>query len=109
MDNFHVSNGRVHLYDLDLAGPGWQVEDLTGALSTEFSDAFLDGYTAFRPLPVVELEALPWLSIMATIDNLHFHLIVKPATQGISSLTEGWVDRGFESLTVAVPKVGLDP
>lgn len=108
LDNLHVSDGQVHLYDLDLAGPGWQVEDLTGALSTDFADAFLDGYTASRPLPPVELEALPWLDILATIDNLRFHLVVKPATQGIASLAEGWVDGGFEALTTAAHKVGLD-
>ena len=64
LDNLHVSNAGLYLYDFDLAGPGWQVEDLTGALSTDFADAFLAGYTAARPLPPIELEALPWLRIM---------------------------------------------
>ncbi len=61
-----------------------------------------------EPLPV-ELEALPWLRIVGTIENLHFHLIGKPAVQGTYSLAEGWVDRGFESLAAAAKKVGLAP
>ena len=110
LDNLHVSDdGGLHLYDFDLAGPGWQVEDLTGALSTEFGDVFLAGYTSIRPLPPVELEALPWLRIVGTIDNLHFHLIGKPAVQGTYSLTEGWVDSGFESLAKVASQVGWSP
>ena len=48
LDNLHVSDAGLYFYDFDLAGPGWQVGDLTGALSTEFADAFLTGYTAVR-------------------------------------------------------------
>lgn len=108
LDNIHVSDSGLHFYDLDLAGPGWQVEDLTPALSTGFADAFLAGYTAVRPLPPVELEALPWLRIMNIIENLHFHLIGKPAFQGTASLAEGWVEAGFESLAATARPLGLD-
>jgi Ser/Thr protein kinase RdoA (MazF antagonist) len=107
LDNLHVSDAGLYVYDFDLAGPGWQVEDLTGALPTDFADAFLAGYTAARPLPPIELEALPWLRIMGIIENLRFHLIGKPAIQGTSSLAEGWVDRGFESLAATATQVGL--
>lgn len=111
LDNVHVDNhvdnaGRLYLYDLDLAGPGWPVEDLTGALSTDFGDVFLEAYRSVRPLSPVELEALPWLGILATIDNLHFHLVRKPRTHGSESLTEGWVDRGFAALEEAVHRLG---
>jgi Ser/Thr protein kinase RdoA (MazF antagonist) len=77
-------------------------------LSTGFADAFLAGYTAVRPLPPVELEALPWLRIMNIIENLHFHLIGKPAFQGTASLAEGWVEAGFESLAATARPLGLD-
>lgn len=107
LDNLHVSSDGVHLYDFDLAAPGWQVEDLTGAWSTEFGEVFLAGYTAVRPLPPVELAALPWLHVMATIDNLHFHLVGKPAVQGTYSLGEGWVDSGFESLATVADRLGV--
>ncbi len=108
LDNLHISDdGRLHWYDLDLAGPGWQIEDLTGALSTRFADHFLEGYTQVRAVGPADLEALPWLGILATIDNLKFHLIDKPAIQGTASLSEGWVDRGFESLAKAVRDVGM--
>ena len=107
LDNLHVSDSELYFYDFDLAGPGWQVGDLTGALSTEFADAFLAGYTAVRRLPPVELEALPWLRIMEIIENLHFHLIRKPAMQGTASLAEGWVERGFESLAAAASQLRL--
>ncbi len=108
LDNLHVSDSGLYFYDLDLAGPGWQVEDLTGALSTSFADAFLGGYTAVRSLPPVELEALPWLRVMGIIENLHFHLIDKPAIQGTASLAEGWVEAGFESLVTTAGALGLD-
>lgn len=108
LDNIHVSGSDLYFYDLDLAGPGWQAEDLTGALSTNFADAFLAGYTSVRPLPPVGLEALPWLRVMGIIENLHFHLIGKPAIQGTASLAEGWVEAGFESLAAAAGSLGLD-
>lgn len=108
LDNLHVSDSGLHFYDLDLAGPGWQVEDLTPALSTGFADAFLAGYTAVRPLPPVELAALPWLRILNIIENLHFHLIAKPAFQGTASLAEGWVEAGFDSLAATARPLGLD-
>jgi Ser/Thr protein kinase RdoA (MazF antagonist) len=107
LDNLHVGDSGLYFYDFDLAGPGWQVGDLTGALSTEFADAFLAGYTEVRRLPPVELEALPWLRIMEIIENLHFHLIRKPAMQGTASLAEGWVERGFESLAAAASQLRL--
>lgn len=108
LDNLHVSDHGLQLYDFDLAGPGWQVEDLTGALSTPFADVFLAGYTAVRPLAAVELEALPWLHITGLIENLRFHLVEKPAAYGTSSLAEGWVDRELESLAAVAREVGLD-
>lgn len=108
LDNIHVSGANLYFYDLDLAGPGWQAEDLTGALSTSFADAFLAGYTAVRPLPPVELEALPWLRVMGIIGNLHFHLIGKPAIQGTASLAEGWVEAGFESLAATARLLEID-
>ena len=109
LDNIHVGErGAVYFYDLDLAGPGWQVEDLAGALSTDFADPFLEGYVGERPLSEVDLEALPWLRILGHIDNLKFHLIDKPAAMGSSTLSEGWVDRGFEGLVNAAHDTGLE-
>jgi Ser/Thr protein kinase RdoA (MazF antagonist) len=110
LDNIHVDEGNaLYFYDLDLAGHGWQVEDLAGALSTEFADPFLEGYVSERPLPAGDLEALPWLRILGHIDNLKFHLIDKPAAMGSSTLSEGWVDRGFEGLANAARDAGVQP
>jgi Ser/Thr protein kinase RdoA (MazF antagonist) len=108
LDNVHVSDSGLHFYDLDLAGPGWQAEDLTPALSTGFADAFLAGYTAARPLPPVELEALPWLRLMNCIQNLHFHLVRRPAFEGTASLAEGGVEAGFDALAATAAPLGLD-
>lgn len=107
LDNVHISHGTVYLYDFDLAAPGWQVEDLTGALSTPQADHFLSGYTSVRLIHPVEFEAMPWLRVLGIIENLHFHLIGKPAALGTSTLAEGWVDRGFESLVSLVDELGL--
>lgn len=109
LDNIHITHdGTVYFYDLDLAAPGWQVEDLAGALSTTFAGPFLDGYVSTRPLPAVDMEALPWLRILSAIENLKFHLIDKPVAMGVSTLSEGWVDRGFEALSAAARDAGLD-
>ena len=103
LDNIRIDGagdgGRIIFHDFDLAGPGWQVEDLAGALSTPYADAFLAGYTAARPLPAVDREALDWLSVLGLIDNLHFHLVTKPALFGTWTLADGWVDRAVEQLT----------
>ncbi|SDD98890.1 phosphotransferase enzyme family protein [Auraticoccus monumenti] len=107
LDNIHVDeDGTVYFYDFDLAGPGWQIEDLAGAMSTEFAGPFLEGYVDERPLTEVDLTALPWLRILGHIDNLKFHLIDKPVAMGSSTLTEGWVDRGFEGLADAARDAG---
>ena len=108
LDNVHVSASGLHFYDLDLAGPGWQVEDLTPPLSTGFADAFLTGYSAVRPLAPVELEALPWLRVLNCIQNLHFHLVRRPAFEGTASLAEGGVEAGFEALAAAAGPLGLE-
>ena len=108
LDNIHLTHdGQLYFYDLDLAGPGWQVEDLAGSLSTPFAGPFLEGYVSTRRLPDVDVEALPWLRILSAIDNLKFHLIDKPAAMGVATLSEGWVDRGFEALTMAARDAGL--
>jgi hypothetical protein len=44
---------------------------------------------------------------MEIIENLHFHLIGKPAMQGTASLAEGWVERGFESLAASARQLRL--
>lgn len=108
LDNVHIDrSGELSLYDFDLAGPGWQVEDLAGALTTDFADAFLAAYTAVRPLSAPDLEALPWLGILAAIDNLHFHLVRKPLSHGTASLAEGWVDRAWRALDQTARAVDL--
>lgn len=85
-----------------LAGRGPRRE-----LSTRFAGPFLDGYVANRPLPDVDLEALPWLRMLSAIDNLKFHLIDEPAAMGVSTLSEGWFDQGFEALAIAAREAGL--
>lgn len=73
LDNIHITHdGNLGFYDLDLAGPGWQAEDLAGAVSTTFAGPFLGGYVSTRPLPAVDMEALPWLRMLSAIDNPSF-------------------------------------
>jgi Ser/Thr protein kinase RdoA (MazF antagonist) len=98
-DTAGADSRRIVFHDFDLAAPGWQVEDLVGALSTPHADAFLAGYTAVRALPAVDREALPWLTVLGLIDNLHFHLVTKPALFGTWTIAEGWADRAVEQLT----------
>ena len=46
--------------------------------------------------------------MLSAIDNLKFHLIDKPAAMGVSTLSEGWVDRGFDALASAAHDARLD-
>ena len=46
--------------------------------------------------------------MLSAIDNLKFHLIDKPAAMGVSTLSEGWVDRGFDALASAARDARLD-
>ena len=46
--------------------------------------------------------------MLSAIDNLKFHLIDKPAAMGVSTWSEGWVDRGFDALANAAHDSGLD-
>jgi Ser/Thr protein kinase RdoA (MazF antagonist) len=98
LDNVHVTSQGLTIHDFDLAAEGWRVADLAGCLSTPFADAFLGGYTRIREVEPVELEALPWLTIVGNIGNLRFHVCDKAAWRGTESLSEGWVHDLLESL-----------
>ena len=108
LDNLHVAGGGIAFYDLDNAGPAWQASDLVGALATEFSEPFLEGYTSRRPLGEADLEALPVLRIGMIFENLVFHLVTKPSLQGSVTLGEGWVDHAFTELERTAREVGID-
>lgn len=98
LDNVHITSRGLTIHDFDLAAEGWRVADLAGCLATPFADVFLAGYTRIRELKPVELEALPWLTVVGDIGNLRFHLCDKAAWCGTESLSEGWVDGLLESL-----------
>ncbi len=98
LDNLLLDGERLIIYDLDLAAPGWLVDDLTGVASTEHWPDFLAGYRSVRDFGDDQLEALVWLRIAAAIGNLEFHLITKPMIVGTESLGEGWVDGALDSL-----------
>jgi len=98
LDNVHLTSRGLTIHDFDLAAEGWRVADLAGCLATPFAEAFLGGYTRVRELKPVELEALPWLTIVGNIGNLRFHVCDKTAWRGTESLSEGWVDGLLEGL-----------
>jgi Ser/Thr protein kinase RdoA (MazF antagonist) len=98
LDNVHLTSRGLTIHDFDLAAEGWRVADLVGCLATPFAEAFLAGYTRVRELKPVELEALPWLTIVGDIGNLRFHVCEKTAWRGTESLSEGWVDGLLEGL-----------
>jgi Ser/Thr protein kinase RdoA (MazF antagonist) len=107
LDNLHVTPEGLVLHDFDLTGRGFPAADLTGALSTEYADAFLAGYRSVRALTDVELRALPWLRATEVIINLEFHLVTKPAILGSCTKSEGWVDAGLRALDALCRE--LDP
>lgn len=101
LDNLHVDGDRVVFYDLDRAGTGCRAADLTGVSATPNFAAFLDGYRSVRPLGEADLAAVPWLSVVDLIGNLHFHLIDKPRLRGTESVGEGWAERELDALRAA--------
>jgi len=98
MDNVHRTDAGLVIHDFDLAHVGWRVADLSSCLATPFADAFLAGYTEVRTIGTADMEALPWLRVVESIENLAFHLIEKAAWRGTETLTEGWVDDGLAEL-----------
>ncbi|MFC7404864.1 phosphotransferase enzyme family protein [Georgenia alba] len=98
LDNVLVTDAGLSLHDFDLAGVRWRVSDLTGVAGTEHLGAFLTGYREVRPLPEDDLTSLGWLRAAASLQNLGFHLVDKPAVQGSDSIGEGWADRELETL-----------
>ncbi len=98
LDNLLLDGDRMIIYDLDLAGPGPLLADLTGVASTPHWPDFLAGYRAVRSLDDDQLTALPTLRLAATLDNLAFHVLDKPKIMGTESLGEGWVDGALAAL-----------
>lgn len=105
LDNVLLTTDGLTMHDLDLAGEGWRAADLTGVASTNHWDAFVAGYTSRRPLPDVELAAIPWFGIVARIANLRFHLVDKPLLRGTESTKEGWVARDLVALRQAADEL----
>jgi Ser/Thr protein kinase RdoA (MazF antagonist) len=98
-DNLHVDGERIVFYDLDRAGCGPRISDLTGVSSTPGWPGFVDGYRSVRKL--ADLGALPWLDVLAKLENLHFHLIDKPAFRRTGSIGAGWAARELDALRAA--------
>ncbi len=98
MDNVHRTDAGLVIHDFDLANVGWRVADLGSCLTTPFAEAFLAGYTDLRAIGTADMEALPWLRVVESIENLAFHLTEKAAWRGTETLREGWVEDGLAEL-----------
>lgn len=66
LDNLHVTDeGRIIIYDFDLAGLGWRAFDICGVYwwvlqgQPEMWDAFLRAYTEIRALSDADVAAVP--------------------------------------------------
>jgi Ser/Thr protein kinase RdoA (MazF antagonist) len=105
LDNLHSDAGRVVFYDLDRAGNGWRAADLTGVSTTTGFATFLAGYRSVRPFGDGDLAAIPWLSVVDLIGNLHFHLVDKPKLRGVESIGEGWAERERQALRAAAVRL----
>jgi Ser/Thr protein kinase RdoA (MazF antagonist) len=99
LDNLHVDGERIVFYDLDRAGYRPRISDLVGVSSTPGWPEFMDGYRSVRTME--SLEALPWLDVLGKLENLHFHLIDKPAFRGTYSIGAGWAARELNALRAA--------
>lgn len=88
LDNLHqTADGTVTLYDFDSGGPGWRAADLQGwaAGSARYRrkwTAFLEGYSAIRPLKPPDLRAAPYLTIATDIRGIQIDLENRILQQG---------------------------
>ena len=101
LDNLVRIGEGLALYDFDSSGHGPVAADFTGVAATEHWEAFLSGYRSSRLVTEDDLAALPWLSVVASVENLRFHLIDKAAWRGTQSREEGWVASELDSLRAA--------
>lgn len=105
MDNVHRTDAGLVIHDFDLAHRGWRVADLSSCLTTAFADAFLAGYTEVRTIGRADMDALPWLRVVGSIENLAFHLTEKTAWRGSETLAEGWVEDGLADLRASAAQL----
>lgn len=98
MDNVHRTDDGLVIHDFDLAHVGWRVADLSSCLATPFAEAFLAGYVEVRAVKPADMEALPWLRVVESIENLAFHLTEKAVWRGTETLGEGWIEDGLAEL-----------
>ncbi|HEY0470987.1 MAG TPA: phosphotransferase [Kribbella sp.] len=98
LDNVFLTDTGLALHDFDLSAEGWRAADFAGVAATSHWDAFAAGYTTQRTLPDIDLAAIPWLSVAASIFNLRFHLHDKPLLRGTESIGEGWAAGEIASL-----------
>jgi Ser/Thr protein kinase RdoA (MazF antagonist) len=98
LDNVFIADNGLTLHDFDLSAEGWRAADFVGVASTPHWNAFVAGYTVERSLPDIDVAAIPWLSVAASIFNLRFHLHDKPLIRGTESIGEGWAADEIASL-----------
>jgi Ser/Thr protein kinase RdoA (MazF antagonist) len=98
LDNLFLTDTGFALHDFDLSAEGWRAADFVGVAATSHWDAFAAGYATKRTLADVDLAAIPWLSVAASIFNLRFHLHDKPLIRGTESISEGWAADELASL-----------
>ncbi|HEY1487029.1 MAG TPA: phosphotransferase [Micromonosporaceae bacterium] len=101
MDNVVIIGGteadpQIATYDFDLAGEGYLAADFP--FSAKNWGQFLAGYTEVRAVTPADLVAQPWLDIIDVIEDLRFHLVVKPAWRGTESTDESFLDETLGDL-----------
>jgi Ser/Thr protein kinase RdoA (MazF antagonist) len=101
LDNILIGPDGLTIHDFDLSAEGYRAADFTGAASTPNWESFKAGYTAKRPIPAADLEAIPWLAVVGSISNLRFHLVDKALIRGTESVHEGWADGELDGLREA--------
>jgi Ser/Thr protein kinase RdoA (MazF antagonist) len=101
LDNILIGENGLTIHDFDLSAEGYRAADFTGAASTPNWESFQAGYTAKRPMPAADLEAVPWLAVVGGIANLRFHLVDKVLIRGTESIGEGWAEWELKSLREA--------
>lgn len=105
LDNVLRTDDGLALLDFDLTTEGWRAADFTGVAATPNWDAFAAGYSTVRPIPDADLAAIPYLTVVARIFNLRFHLRDKPLLRGTESRTEGWADHELTALHQAAEQL----
>lgn len=116
-DNFHIAGSRFVWYDFDSGGVGYRSLDLQGWAAFDPANhpsqvAFLDGYTAVRPLSAADIAATPLLTIAQEFWSLDVELRFRVIARGMEAIGR-YLEESASAITTMLtslpqPRLAID-